>query len=192
MVNAVVKRTRRPDKGDEIVIALQEATLFAHRFDFFRQDLREVPIQYATPVFSAQLVIASSFKRFRKFSYWRKYDPEGKGVPGDYLKPCEPDKLIDSYGQAKQDIYYVAGRVVNWLSSTEDLIHLVGYYANPDINVNAFDSWLADSQPFAIINYAAAKIFKSIGQLDIAKTTMDEAVALLKDIQINEVEAEAR
>ncbi len=196
LLDAVGERTNRPDRVDEILLAVQEATLFCHSFEFFRRDIAEVPVVYTTntnPVglASGQLIYDTVLPAFRKISYWRKWDPVNL-VAGTYLDPVEPDKLFDSYGAKKQDKYYLAGRVLNWLSCSTDKAHIIGYWRFPDISKSRYASWIAEQQPFAIINWATAKIFRTVGQQDEAKVALADAEAQLQVIQTNDIESSGR
>lgn len=193
ILDAVASRTKRPDREAEILLAVQEATLFCHSFDFFRRDLAEVPIPYGDQGLSSGQILLDDIvlPAFRKISYWRKWDPIGR-IAGSYLSPCEPDALFTSYSLKKQDVYYVAGRVVNWLSSTNDTAHIIGYWRLPDISKSRYTSWIATVQPFAIINRAAAKIFRTVGQQEEGKIAIEDANQMLLVLQMNDIESEGR
>lgn len=193
ILDAVATQTKRPDLEEQILLDVQEATLFCHSFDFFRRDLIEVPLSYQPlGLQSGQILLNDSLlPAFRKISYWRKWDPVGL-VAGNYLSPCEPDVMLNEYRQKKTDVYYVSGRVVNWISSSVDLAHIIGYWRLPDISRSKYNSWIADVQPFAIINRAASKIFRTIGMQEEGNAARADASEMLHILQINDIESEGR
>lgn len=191
IVDGVVVKTKRPDKADSILLAVQEATLFAHNYDFFRRDIVEKPIEYISAAFKGRLDYDSNLPGFRKIAYWRKFDPI-TCVPGAYLNPVEADQLLDQFRNQKVDKYYLAGRVLNWISSTSDKAHLIGYYKYPGIKRSDYDSWIAVDHPFPIINYASGIIFGQIGQQDEKQSHQQLAIAQLAQVLTSDIESNAR
>jgi hypothetical protein len=191
LVDGVVSKTKRPDKADSILLAVQEATIFAHTYDFFRRDMVEIPVEYATPSFKGRLDYGNVLPGFRKIAYWRKFEPITCLV-GDYLLPVEADQLIDQFHNAKVDKYYLAGKVLNWISSTSDKAHLIGYYKYPGIKKSDYDSWIAEDHPFVLINYASGIIFGQIGQQDEKVSHQNLAIAQLALVLTSDIESNAR
>jgi hypothetical protein len=193
MLDAVVSRSKRPDRKEEILLAIQEATLFCHNFDFFRRDMYEVPISYVSVggLQTAQLIYADVLPSFRKIAYWRKWDPVSL-VAGKFLSPVEPDAIFDAYNCKKQDIYYVASRVINWYSSTVDQAHIIGYWRFPNVSKSRYESWIAEQSPFCIINRALGKVFRTIGQPDEARAALQDSNEELMQLQTNEIESQGR
>jgi hypothetical protein len=75
-----------------------------------------------------------------------------------------PELSINEYGQDRENVCYMAGESLQIRSSTQDANMLLGCYIYPDVTDATYKSWIADSQPYAIVFEAASKIFKSIGQ----------------------------
>lgn len=197
LLTAVVTKTKRPDLEDDILLAVQEATLFLHQVDFFRRDLIEVPICYDTPTFSGRIDIGAecALPGFRKISYWRKADRATRipvaGKDG-FFSQVEPDALLDTFNEQKRNVYYLAGRYINWLSSSKDSLHLIGYWKNPKIGEGEYDSWIADYSPFPIIKYAAGIVFNDIGQKEVGAEEKREAIAMMQVLLQNEIETAGR
>jgi len=193
LTNAVVTKTKRPDKAEDgsILLAIQEATLFAHNHDFFRRDIVELPIIFAVPQFQGKLDYPTVLPGFRKIAYWRKFEPRACYV-GEYLLPVEADQLLNQFNNPKTNKYYLAGRVINWVSSTADPAHLIGYYKYPGITRSNYDSWIGSDHPFPIINYASGIIFGQIGQQDEKTSHQSLAVAQLGQVLTSDIESNAR
>lgn len=196
MVDTVAVDTKRPDQGELISLKLREATLWAHLKDFWRRDIQEKVLNFVsdtTPLgaWKGQVLQDCDLPKVRKISYWRKFDPN-TCCAGAYLKPVEPDNLFDTFNRQKTDRYYLSGKVINWISCTQDKAHIVGYWAYPNINIAGYDSWIADQQPFAITNYAASLVFGKIGQQDESKKSLAIALEQLAELAINEVESQGR
>jgi hypothetical protein len=93
--------------------------------------------------------------------YIRKSDVDGE--PGDFLTLKTPEEILDRYGYQKEDIFYVAGDVIQIKSSTELQYIFFGCYLNPDITESGYNSWIALDHPYAIVYEAAITIYKAIG-----------------------------
>lgn len=194
IIAAVVVRTKRPDLEEDILLAVQQATLFCHNSEFYRRDMVELPFNFsAAPAFSGQYIVDSVLPSLRKVSYIRKWDPTvTPAFLGAFLKPVEPDQLFDYYEQKKKDVYYLAGKVINWISCTQDKGHIVGYWRFPDVGRSNYSSWIATTHPFAIVDMAASRIFRNIGQQDESKAAKEDALMELSVVKINEIESAGR
>jgi hypothetical protein len=93
----------------------------------------------------------------------------------------EVDQLNDSYGLERSNIWYPAGSVINWkvgpsTVATGGISGLtVGYYQSPDINPATFSSWIANAEPWVIIQDASASILRMTGQPELANGLVMEA-----------------
>lgn len=161
LVADVKTLTNRPDLVGETELAVRAATLKAHRNDDYIKDFAEYSVQFSAADFYQTLDYKSVIPLWRKPRYIRKYTTAGG--PGAFLNYLEPEKVVDSYGESRTDIFYVAGMNVQIRSSDSLQYILLGAYINPDVTPSAFNSWIADDHPFAIIYEAAAIIFKAIG-----------------------------
>jgi hypothetical protein len=161
LVADVMTLTNRPDLVNETNLAVRAATLKAHRNDDYIKDFAEYSVAFSSADFFQTLDYKSVIPLWRKPRYIRKYTT--KGGPGNFLTYLEPEKVVDSYGDNRTDIFYVAGMNVQIRSSDSLQYILVGAYINPDVTPAAFNSWIADDHPFAIIYEATAILFKTIG-----------------------------
>lgn len=160
----VMTLTNRPDLVGETTLAIKAATLKAHQSDDYIKDFQEYSVQFSAADFYQSLEYKALIALWRKPRYIRKFtNLPVPGAPGKFLAYIEPEKVVDTYGDSRTDIYYVAGANIQIRSS--DLLQyiLVGVYTNPDITTTGFNSWIADDHPFAIIYEAAAIVFKTIG-----------------------------
>lgn len=167
--------TNRSDLVAESKLAIRQATLAAHRSDYFPRDLIELLI---TPGSASifQLDIPSYFANWRAFKYLRPYDTVGASLSGILIGAAEflaPDAILDEYLAEKVNVAYVAGNNLNVrLEAAYDAL-VVGYYANPVLSPEAsYESWIAREQPAVVVLDAAARVLTAIGY--------EEAAARLK------------
>jgi len=162
LLQEVYAVTNRPDLISESKMAIKAATLKAHQSDFYSKDIYE---QYVTLGDEASylwsLDYISLISNLRSFKYVRKLDPEG--TPGDFITILSPEEVLDTYGASRQDIAYVAGRILEIKSSTEINTCLLAAYVNPIVAEGSYSSWVADLYPYVIVFEAARVLFKTIG-----------------------------
>jgi hypothetical protein len=162
-----------------------------HAKDLFKRDVAEVPFTYSPAKYKGTIDIMNDLPKFKKLSYWRKWDPISE-MMGGYFNEVSPDKLFDTFSCQKTDVYYLGGRVLNWISSTNDPGAIIGYYKAPNLNKVGYSSWIAADYPFVIINYAIADVERSVGKLDESKNAQATAAMLLMELISNEIEAAGR
>lgn len=155
--------TARPDLENESISAIRYATLKLHQSDFFYKDLVEKVLIFIEEEYIQQLDYKAKFPLWRSLKYLRKYDPKGN-YSGAFLDVIDPTQVLDLYNTTKTDVCYVAGANLNIRSSTKQQFYIVGFYSNPDITTNTYNSWIANDHPYAIIYDAIATIFKIIGK----------------------------
>lgn len=165
LVLEVFSITNRPDLTTMTESAIRAATLKAHASDFFSKDIFESGIQFDTTGFIQSWDYVSTFSNFRAFKYFKRVEDEND-QDGKLLTILTPDELLDAYGTLKTDIAYVAGRVLEIRASVEFQFSLVGVYVHPIVRVGAYNSWVAEQFPYAIIHEAARRVFKAIGQME--------------------------
>lgn len=173
LVADVITLTNRPDLQSKIEYFTKQATLKAHKSDFYPKDLKESGITWQTPSFTQSLEYATVFPQWRAFSYLRKYDATG-GVAGDFFTHLLPEEVLDGYGVTKTDVCYTAGNQLEIHSSTEDEKMIIGYYANPVVTNNGYDSWIARDYRHLIVAEAARSIFSITGYETQAKLILPE------------------
>lgn len=185
LVAEVVTLSGRPDLAlTDIPLHLRAATLKMHQSDFYYLDIKEATLAFESSEYIQQFEVSSAFLRFRSLSYIRKYNPTGtdpvtalaSGKATDFFDLLPPDGVLDSYKLDKSEVGYVAGTTCNLRSCAAFQFALAGWYANPDITVAGYTSWIADQVPYAIVFEATAMLFKSIG-FDEQSTKYREMVA---------------
>lgn len=160
----VVGITKRPEKVAETASALNRAlslwTLKANwKKDLVEQQLPIDPALYGQTIdFSALVLPAVPFVRFRKFKYIR---PTGQRY---YLRTIEPEQVFVPGGRIQTNRYYVAGNSITFTLSQLDSSLEVGYYQYAPLLVGGTDThWMLDMIPWVVTEKAAAMILKSIG-----------------------------
>lgn len=162
MVAEVIAITKRPDLIDRIQSNVRAATLKAHTSDFYYKDLFEVPVQF-TDLFHLQSFIPTEVAPlFRKVKYIRLWVGDVYGDVGKFLTPIQIENSIDGYGYIKTDVFYMAGQMLQ-IRGTQALDKvLFGCYQYPILSPStAFQSWIANEMPYAIVYEAARVTFKS-------------------------------
>lgn len=162
LVAEVYLLTNRSDLVGETESAIKQATLKAHKTDFYSKDIYETGVEFTTAGFRQSLDYAALISNFRSISYLRRVEDELDDT-GTFFDIITPLELLDSYGKGRTDIAYVAGRVLEIRSSVSFTKILLGAYVLPIIRTGAYTSWVAEQFPFAIIYEACRIIFKSIG-----------------------------
>jgi len=167
--------TDRRDLVAQTESAIKAATLKAHRSDFYSKDIHEQGVEFTTADFRQSLDYILLISNFRALKYVKRVEDENDDV-GKFLDIITPENTLDTYGINKVDIAYVAGRVLEIRSSVEFTKILLGAYVLPIVRAGAYDSWVAEQNPFVIIYESARVIFKSIGY-DEQSATFTQLVA---------------
>ncbi len=190
----VVTATARPElvaTGD-ISLAIRRAVLKLHSMAFWPQDLAETSLVFADSTKVNQVIsIANDLPRFRAIKYIREYFPGSATTAATYDKEkfyerLDPDFILDNYGQTRSGIWYLGGATINLRSRVTSNAGgvttavpgvIVGWYQYPLVaDLLSFNSWIADCYPFAVVDEAAATIFRNTGNLDMA-AAYDRAMA---------------
>jgi hypothetical protein len=171
----VVAWTNRPDLTANIQSAIRRVTLALHRKHSFWRDLAAVDKTALNQVDSVPL---TDFTRFRGLSH---VIDKMNGRPLDIVIA---DDLWDSLtGRQRTNIVFAAGNTLNIsLSSASNLVTFY-YFQDPDIAAGTYSSWIADTQPDAIISGAVARVLSERGETAISNVAMaayrEEETALL-------------
>jgi hypothetical protein len=187
LVNDVYTLTNRPDLVGETILAVRNATLKAHRSDFYPKDIFETGIQFDYSQAQQSIEFGILIPRWRALKYVRKYIPDnmGGGTPGAFLDVITPEEVLDSYNVNRDNVAYVAGLELKIRSSEAIQYALLGCYILPDVTPSNYNSWIANSQPSLIIYEAAATVFKTIGydeqNATYARMVLDEYAQLKQD-----------
>lgn len=166
--------TNRPDLVAETLLAVRQSTLALHQSDFFFRDIEETGISFTSSAYTQELEYRPIIPLFRSLKYLRKANADG--TVGAFFTVVQPESILDSYGVDRTDVCYAAGASIEIKSSTQFQYAVLGYYANPNITVSGYNSWIALDHPYAIVFEAAEKVFKMIG-----KTEEFAAYKLLRD-----------
>lgn len=152
----------------------------------------------ATPDYIRELD-TSQLQRYRALYELRKWDPSYNqyqlnptilppltnnllGIPINRqlaLKPLEiitPDNILDEFETEKVDVAYQAGSVIMIKSTTALSMAKVIWFARPNVdaggNYNAYESWVANEYPMAIVYHAASAVFSATGMKEQADSIM--------------------
>jgi hypothetical protein len=191
LVAEVYTITNRADLVAQTSLAVRSATLKLHQLDYYYKDVFETAVAFDTAEYLQQLEYRTILPRWRALKYIRKFDSTGTpapGVVGTFLDVVSPEQVLDSYAVAREDICYVAGEVIQIKSSTELSNILLGCYLNPDVGATTFSSWIATDHPFAIIDEAAARVFKMIGKTDEMAMYQQMAFEQQRAIQVSNIQ----
>ena len=162
LLDEVYSLTNRSDLIAETKTAVKAATLKAHQSDFYSKDIHEDRITAETADYIHSIDYISLFSNFRSLKYIRKYDLANNEM-GDFIQVLEPEEVLDSYGLAKTDVCYVAGRNIEVKSSTAIDNLIIGCYVLPIVTESGYSSWVAELYPYVIVFEAARVVFKTIG-----------------------------
>ena len=157
---AVFDITARPDKAAATLRAINHRTrLLSAALDSPR-DLQESEEDVSSlgATFSLPL---TTFANFRKFCYIKPYNRKV------YVESIEPTHIFlktPNCTVEQRDRYYIAGSQVRVALRESTTKLQVGWFAYPALmTLDADTNWLLDADPYAVIEGAAAEIFKEIG-----------------------------
>lgn len=189
IIEEVYLLTNRRDMVAETASAIKAATLKAHQSDFYSKDIYETGVEFPSLEYRQQLDYTSFVSNFRSFKYFRKaISPTDDNSA--FIQIITPEEVIDSYGQNRNDVAYVAGRILQIRSSTQFQYGMLGAYLLPIVTTADYSSWVAEQFPFAIIYEACRVIFKAIGYDEQSSTFTSltaEAYNLLRMSALSDV-----
>jgi hypothetical protein len=186
LVNAVYELTNRPDLTTLTSQTVKSSTLKAHQSDYYPKDLFESGVDFGSSAYFQEFQYREVLPRWRATKFFRKYDAVNSSA-GDFFTLITPEQVLDSYKITREDVYYLAGDVFQFRSSSEFQYALMGCYLNPDIADATFTSWVALDHPYAIVYDAASIIFKAIGKDEEAavyRQLVAEQYAMLRNSNI--------
>jgi len=189
LLTEVYQITNRPDLVNETKSAIKAATLKAHKSDFYSKDIHETGIEFDTATFRQSLDYISLISNFRALKYLRRVE-SATDDKGKFFDIISPDEVLDSYGYNRNDIAYVAGRVLEIRSSTEFKYALLGCYVLPIVREEAYSSWVAEQFPYFIVYEAARVLFRMMGQMEESNAQaglVAEELQLLKMSALSDV-----
>jgi len=190
MIDAVYNITNRPDKVALTLDMIKAATLKMHSSDFYAKDIYETGYSFPSADFYQSLDYINLIPNWRAIKYLKRVE-DATDVIGKHFSVISVDEILDSYGNNREDICYVAGRVIEIKSSVEFSLGLLGAYVFPIVTPTAaYSSWVAEQFPYAIIHEAARVILKTVGKTEESKSQgelMAEQLSLLKASSIGDV-----
>lgn len=179
--NDVITLTARPDLADETALAIRTATRSIHsRFNFPR-DIATALVKLPNAIFTVSLDIQTLLPRMRTLSSLRPLDINFAPVDGVELPIKELGDIYDpEYKTLLNHVAYLAGTSLNIRCMSGAYGFVVDYFQMPDVRAAAYNSWIAQLAPDAIIYLAAATIWNTNGNLEKAasatKTVDDRLV----------------
>ena len=185
----VYQLTGRPDMEDITDSMIRAATLKAHHTDYYSKDLWEESVKFPALSYRQQMDYISIVSNFRAFKYFRKAE-DACDDAGEFIQIITPDELLDAYGCNRNNVGYVAGRVLEIRSSTKFDRGYLGCYLHPIVKKGEYCSWVAEQYPYAIIYEACRVIFKTIGfdeQASVYQQLVIDEYALLRLSNVQDV-----
>lgn len=180
-VNEVLTITARPDRQTEIESALNWAISHCCLKSNFAYDLVESsitidPTKYGATLQFNNVTPTPLVTRFRKFKYLKAYGTK------KYLTPIGSDQIFSPSNAMQKDVFYLAGNNFTYILSSLAPSLEVGYYQYPPTlnTTTATSFWLLDMAPWAAIDLAAARIFRSIGDDESMKQYQGMGEEMLK------------
>lgn len=156
-VAQVLSITKRPDKDADAQLAVNAAISYFTLKGTFPKDLTETSLTIDSTVYGDTLDLSLLLTRFRRFKYVK-----APGVQG-YLKYLDSDKIFTPSGYTQKNVYYIAGSNMTYILSALAASLEVGYYQYAP-NLSGTDThWLLDISPSMILDKAAARVFRAIG-----------------------------
>jgi hypothetical protein len=178
MLTDVYAITNRPDRPVETAVAVKNATLKAHTMDYFTRDIYELTFFFASSEYTHDLDYKGLVPRFRNLKYLYRTDTSQTPAVnvGDPLTIITPENKLDSYGQNKTNVVYLAGDVLQIKTECQWQYFTMGCYRYPNLTEATYDSWIAQEISQAITAEAARAVFKFIGKDEEAQS-MKELIA---------------
>lgn len=196
-VAEVIAMTSRPDKATAISSAINAVLSLCTMKASFARDLVETTIAVDPTLYGDTIQFNNALPtplvtRFRKFKYVK-----ASGVR-NYLRQISPDQIFSPGNAIQRDIYYVGGDNFTYVLSDLTPTLEIGYYQYPEIltgTTGKNDHWMLELMPWTIIELAAARIFKSIGDdtsFRVYQATGDESFRINRADHEDSILAQAR
>lgn len=186
LVAEVLLIVKRPDLQSRIESAVRAATLKMHQADFFYKDLVEVPVQFDLARILQQFLPTEVVPNFRKAKYVRVWFGDTDGTYGPFLDPIQIENSLDIYKCSKDNVFYMAGQLLQIRAVPAVYRVLFGAYKHPVVTpAESYSSWIADEYPYAIIYEAARTIFRSISFNEQANEYSQLAGEVLAEIRMS-------
>lgn len=185
----VVAITKRPDLQARTEGAIKAATQKMHMADFFYKDLVEVPVQFSEELFIQNFIPTEVLPQFRKVKYIRFWHGDIDGRVGKFLEPIQIENAVDGYGYHRENVFYMAGQMLQTRTCPAVSRVLFGAYVNPIIApTDKFSSWIANEVPYAIIYEAARTVFRSISLQEQAQEYQRLTMEIVAEMRMSYVD----
>lgn len=161
-VGEVALITARPDKLAEIGSAINFVISLMSIKAHFAYDMVEgsIPVDgnsYGATIQFNNVTPTPLVTRFRKFKYIKRYGQLG------YILPKDSSTIFTPHGYIQKDSYFVSGNNLTYILKELTNSLEIGYYQHPPVLAEDDTYWMLDLIPYAVIDKAAARIFRSIG-----------------------------
>jgi hypothetical protein len=185
----VIEITKRPDLTTQINSAITSATLKAHQSNYYYKDLVEVAVEFGTSQHIQNFLPTDVLPRFRKAKYIRQWFGDATtGNFGNFFEPIQIENSLDGYGYTRNDVFYMAGQLLQVRGCTTVDRILFGAYQHPQATETGYDSWIAAELPYAIVYEAARIIFLSIGMQEQVAGMTQLVQEIYRDLTIGYVD----
>lgn len=177
MIDAVGRKTTRPDLEDDILDAINNAIALCVVRGDFANDLVEGTLTIDDTVYSQNLVIATEFTRYRKMKYLKPTDYTR------YLDWVDPAKAWNGDIQCA-DVWYRAGLniIINLSVLSDELKYgYYQYYARYDSTETAETHWMLDQMWETIFNLACGEVFEGVGNSEEGTRHTARGLKFLED-----------
>lgn len=183
LVQAVLDRTKRADKANEIKLSVRKAIRMVHTSAYFPRDIVEEEVDLTATFQKFKIPLPP---RVRKFQALAPLDINGNPIRittndnlYEYVSAAE---VINSFFESKLDIYYVAGAVLTVKSSVGARKLYMSFYAYPEFSDGNLETWLMKDNETVFIDAALSDFYNSIGRQQQANQHKSEFVGQLRGI----------
>jgi len=155
----ILRLVARPEKHVDAIAAVNKVLSFLTLKGEFPQDVVESTLAISSTL-SADTIALTSLVGFRRFVYIK---PTGARY---YLTPIGPEQVFTPGGKIQQNRYYIAGTNLTYTLSALNSSLEIGYLQAAPVltEVTGSDThWMLVNCPYAIIDLAASKVYRQIG-----------------------------
>lgn len=163
LIDGVITNTNRPELMKETEQAIRRSTLKMHALEYFHADISEGALTIQ-PTLTPRIETSQLGPNFRKL---HSIHPFNNGYPSaKSLSKLQLDSVFDK-AVGKQG-YYTLGGTINIKANAAISKLLIRFYTTPLVAADNYNSWIASSFPYAIIDDATAAVLASVGNIEKA------------------------
>ena len=176
--------TARSDLVAESKLGIRAATIKLHGLEYWREDRIEEEIPVATV--AGQFSLDAS----EDFSYAPRPNSllVKKAASDSFFEEINPKQLLDGFGFRRFDVFYRAGNLYKFLTSSQDSSVVASYYRMPTATEVAYESWIADLYPHFIAVEAALFAANTVSDSELEKRMQAMAAMNLAHLNINHLD----